>query len=53
MMYMTDGKREAATPAVSPLATAGLALAVVGIFYLGILPTGIINIALSSIDTIF
>jgi NADH-quinone oxidoreductase subunit N len=53
MMYMTDGKREAATPAVSPLATAGLALAVVGIFYLGILPTGIINIALNSIDTIF
>ncbi len=53
MMYMTDGKREAATPAVSPLATAGLALAVVGIFYMGILPTGIINIALSSIDTIF
>jgi NADH-quinone oxidoreductase subunit N len=53
MMYMTDGKREAATPAVSPLATAGLALAVVGIFYLGILPSGIINIALSSIDTIF
>jgi NADH-quinone oxidoreductase subunit N len=54
MMYMTDRKREAAaTPAVSPLATAGLALAVVGIFYLGVLPTGIINIALSSIDTIF
>jgi NADH-quinone oxidoreductase subunit N len=53
MMYMTDGKREIATPAVSPWATAGLALAVVGIFYLGILPTGIINIALSSIDTIF
>jgi NADH-quinone oxidoreductase subunit N len=53
MMYMTDGKREAVTPAVSPLATAGLALAVVGIFYLGILPTGIINIALNSIDTIF
>jgi NADH-quinone oxidoreductase subunit N len=53
MMYMTDGKREAATPAVSPLATAGLALAVVGIFYLGVLPTGIIDIALSSIDTIF
>ena len=53
MMYMTDAKREATTPAVSPLATAGLALAVVGIFYLGILPTGIINIALSSIDTIF
>ena len=47
------GKREAETPAVSPLATAGLALAVVGIFYLGILPSGIINIALSSIDTIF
>jgi NADH-quinone oxidoreductase subunit N len=53
MMYMVDGKREAVTPAVSPMATAGLALAVVGIFYLGILPTGIINIALNSIDTIF
>ncbi len=54
MMYMTDTKRaEVPTGTVSPLATAGLALAVVGIFYLGILPTGIINIALNSIDTIF
>jgi NADH-quinone oxidoreductase subunit N len=53
MMYMADGKREAPSSSVSPLATAGLALAVVGIFYLGILPTGVINLALSSIDTIF
>jgi NADH-quinone oxidoreductase subunit N len=53
MMYMADEKREAPSSSISPLATAGLALAVVGIFYLGILPTGIINLALQSIDTIF
>ena len=53
MMYMSDEKREAPSSSISPLATAGLALAVVGIFYLGILPTGIINLALQSIDTIF
>jgi NADH-quinone oxidoreductase subunit N len=53
MMYMSDEKSEAPSSSISPLATAGLALAVVGIFYLGILPTGIINLALQSIDTIF
>jgi NADH-quinone oxidoreductase subunit N len=53
MMYMADGKREAPSSSVPPLATAGLALAVVGIFYLGVLPTAVINLALSSIDTIF
>jgi NADH-quinone oxidoreductase subunit N len=53
MMYMSDAPREAPSSSVSPLATAGLALAVVGIFYLGILPTGVINLALESIDTIF
>jgi NADH-quinone oxidoreductase subunit N len=53
MMYMSDEKREAPSSSISPLATAGLALAVVGIFYLGILPTGVINLALQSIDTIF
>jgi NADH-quinone oxidoreductase subunit N len=53
MMYMSDEKREAPSSSISPLATAGLALAVVGIFFMGILPTGIINLALQSIDTIF
>jgi NADH-quinone oxidoreductase subunit N len=53
MMYMSETPSTAPSSPISPLATAGLALAVAGVFYLGILPTGIINLALSSIETIF
>ena len=53
MMYMSD---RGAAPVLAPVSTAGLAaltLAVVTIFYLGVLPTPVLNFAASSISTIF
>jgi NADH-quinone oxidoreductase subunit N len=52
MMYMTEGA-EIPRPRVPVAAMAGLALAVVAVFYLGILPTRVIDLALNSISTIF
>ena len=52
MMYMTEGT-EVARPRVPLPAAAGLALATLAVFYLGILPTKIIDLALDSIGTIF
>jgi NADH-quinone oxidoreductase subunit N len=51
MMYMTDGT-EIARPRVPLTAAAALALATAGVFYLGILPTRIIDLARDSIATI-
>jgi NADH-quinone oxidoreductase subunit N len=52
MMYMTEGT-EIPRPRVPAAAMAGLALAVAAVFYLGILPTRVIDLALNSISTIF
>ena len=52
MMYMTDGP-EIARPRITLAANAGLALAVIAVFYLGILPTRVLDLALDSIATIF
>ncbi len=52
MMYMTEGT-EIPRPRVPVTAMAGLALAVVAVFYLGILPTRVLDLALDSISTIF
>src|SRR5262245_28973787 len=52
MMYMTEGT-EIPRPRVPVAAMTGLALAVVVVFYLGILPTRVIDLALNSISTIF
>jgi hypothetical protein len=49
---MTEGT-EISRPQVPAAAMAGLALAVVAVFYLGILPTRVIDLALNSISTIF
>jgi NADH-quinone oxidoreductase subunit N len=51
MMYMTEGS-EVARPRVPLTAAAALALATAGVFYLGILPTRIIDLARDSIATI-
>jgi NADH-quinone oxidoreductase subunit N len=51
MMYMTEGP-ETVRPPVSAAAMAGLALAVIAVFYLGILPTRVLDLALESISTI-
>jgi NADH-quinone oxidoreductase subunit N len=51
MMYMTDGS-DIARPRIPLPAAAGLLLATIAVFYLGILPTRIIDLALASISTI-
>ena len=40
-------------PRVPAAAMAGLALATIGVFYLGILPTQVLQLAVDSISTIF
>jgi NADH-quinone oxidoreductase subunit N len=51
MMYMTEGA-EIARPRVPVAATIGLVLATAAVFYLGILPGKVIDLALESITTI-
>ena len=52
MMYLTEGP-EVHRPRVPATAVAGLALATIAVFYLGVLPTQILELALESISTIF
>jgi NADH-quinone oxidoreductase subunit N len=53
MMYMTASERPAAFPTVPKIAGAALVISAILIFYLGILPTRVINWAAASISTIF
>ena len=54
MMYMTpSGESMARFPAVPKLAGAALVIAAIAIFYLGILPTRVLDLAAASISTIF
>ncbi len=55
MMFMSEPAAEAdvASPRVSPTGMVALALSVVGIFYLGILPARVLDLAAASIATIF
>jgi len=53
MMYMTDEGAAPARPHISGTAMAGLSLAMLATFYLGVLPTRVIDYALQSIQTIF
>jgi NADH-quinone oxidoreductase subunit N len=52
MMYMTEGA-EVYRPRVPAIAMAGLALATIAVFYLGVLPGRVLQLALESITTIF
>ena len=52
MMYMTEGT-DVVRPRLPMTAVAGLALVTIGVFYLGILPTRVLDLALDSISTIF
>jgi NADH-quinone oxidoreductase subunit N len=52
MMYMTEGA-EVVRPRVPATAIAGLLLATGAVFYLGILPSRVLDLALESISTIF
>jgi len=53
MMYMTEEAADAPRPAISRLAMAALAFAVIATIYLGVLPTRVLDYALQSIQTIF
>jgi NADH-quinone oxidoreductase subunit N len=53
MMYMSDARHEAPALPLSPAAVAALAMSAAAVFYLGVYPTTVIDLALSSIDTIF
>ena len=53
MMYMTEEGAVPARPRISTAAMAGLGLAMLATFYLGVLPTRVIDYALQSIQTIF
>jgi NADH-quinone oxidoreductase subunit N len=53
MMYMTEEAAAPARPKISMPAMAGLGFAMLATFYLGVLPTRVIDYALQSIQTIF
>jgi NADH-quinone oxidoreductase subunit N len=53
MMYMSEREGATAPARVGALGMAALTVAIVAIFYLGILPTQVINLAAESIATIF
>jgi NADH-quinone oxidoreductase subunit N len=52
MMYMTEGV-DVVRPRLPITAVAGLALVTIAVFYLGIMPTRVLDLALDSISTIF
>lgn len=53
MMYMTERSEAGALAPVPAVGMVALAIAVVAIFYLGILPAPVMNLAAASIGTIF
>ena len=53
MMYMTEETAAPPRPAVSIPAMAALGFAMLATFYLGVLPSRVIDYALQSIQTIF
>jgi NADH-quinone oxidoreductase subunit N len=53
MMYMSDREAGVAPAPVSRAGIAALTVAVIAIFYLGILPAGVLDLAAESIATIF
>jgi len=53
MMYMAEREGVGAPMRVSGVGMAALAVSIAAIFYLGVLPTQILNLAASSIATIF
>ena len=53
MMYMTDRDARPVPAPISGLAMGGLVVAMIGVLYLGVLPTRLIEFAQQSIGTIF
>jgi NADH-quinone oxidoreductase subunit N len=52
MMYMSDEKAPGRRPAVAPLAIVGMVIALVVVFYLGVLPGNLLSIAANSAQAI-
>ncbi len=53
MMYMTDRDARPVPPPVPAVAMAALIISLIGVLYLGVLPSRLIDIAQASISTIF
>ena len=53
MMYMSDETAPEHRPAVSPVTTVALVVALVGVLYLGVLPGDLLSIAADSVASIF
>jgi NADH-quinone oxidoreductase subunit N len=53
MMYMAEREGEAAPAHITGLGMAALAVSIAAIFYLGVLPTQVLDLAANSIATIF
>ena len=53
MMYMTERDARPVPPPITNVAYAGLILSLIGVLYLGVLPSAIIDFAQASISTIF
>jgi NADH-quinone oxidoreductase subunit N len=53
MMYMSERDARPTPAPISTMALAALAVSLVGVLYLGILPTQIIELAQASVATIF
>jgi NADH-quinone oxidoreductase subunit N len=53
MMYMADREGEAVQVRVTGIGMAALVVSIAAIFYLGVLPTKVLDLAASSISTIF
>ena len=53
MMYMTDRDARPVPAAVPAMAMAALILSLIGVLYLGVLPSRVIDFAQASISTIF
>jgi NADH-quinone oxidoreductase subunit N len=53
MMYMTEERSPGHRPVVAPMALAGILIALVVVFYLGVLPGRLLSIAADSVASIF
>jgi hypothetical protein len=53
MMYMAEPEEGVARPVIGAVALSALAVSTIAIFYLGILPTRLLDLAAASVGTIF
>ena len=53
MMYMTDDHAPGHRPAAPRIALAGMLIALVAVFYLGVLPGQLLSVAKSSVTNLF